>query len=117
MYVGNLCWVLVLCGCVWCMYLVCCVSTGYVFGVHVYQCTGVDKSRLTVVCETQFILVLLFINNRVLFHLHNCEPTFAYPCIQMHLHIIGIWETKTNNSSTKRIYPSNILSPKEASLQ
>ena len=42
------------------------------------------RSRFTaVICETQFILVLLLINYCILFHMNNCKPTFAPTCIHL----------------------------------
>ena len=43
--------------------------------------TGWGKSRFTVVStkNTEFILVLLFINYYIIFHISNCKP-FAPPC-------------------------------------
>ena len=40
------------------------------------------KSRFTVLStqNTEFILVL-FINYRIIFHMNNCKPTFAPPCM------------------------------------
>ena len=29
----------------------------------------------------QFILILLFINHSIIFHMNNYKPTFASPCI------------------------------------
>ena len=43
---------------------------------HIY-----GKSRFAVVCETQFILILLFINYCIIFHRNNCKPTFVPPCV------------------------------------
>ena len=39
------------------------------------------KSRFTVVStwNTEFILVLLFINYCIIFHMNDCKPTFAPP--------------------------------------
>ena len=41
--------------------------------------TGWGKSRLSCEYMKQFILVLLFINYCVIFHMNNCKPTFALP--------------------------------------
>ena len=41
--------------------------------------TGWGKSNFIVVCETEFILVLLFIIYCIVFHM-NDKPTFAPPC-------------------------------------
>ena len=37
------------------------------------------KSRFTVICETEFIFVLLFINYCFIFHMNNCKLPFAPP--------------------------------------
>lgn len=45
--------------------------------------TGWDTSMFTVVRtgNTEFIFVLLFINNYIIYLYHNCNLTFAHPCI------------------------------------
>ena len=47
-----------------------------------YMYAGVGKVGLQLwVCDTEFILVLLFINYCIIFHMNNCKPTFAHPCV------------------------------------
>ena len=38
------------------------------------------------VCEIQFVLVLVFIDYCIIFHTNNCKPTFAPPCIFVHIY-------------------------------
>ena len=46
------------------------------------QWQGVAKVGLQLwICTTDFIFVLLFINYCISFHMNNCKPTFAPPCV------------------------------------
>lgn len=44
--------------------------------------TGLGKSRFTVVRRqnTEFVLILKFINYCIMFHADNCKPILAPPC-------------------------------------
>ena len=37
--------------------------------------------------NTEFILVLLFINRHIIYLYYNCKPTFAHTCISIYLFI------------------------------
>ena len=52
----------------------------YMLCVCVCVCVWYGKSRITGVCETQFILVL-FIDYCIIFHTNNYKRIFASPCI------------------------------------
>lgn len=41
---------------------------------------GVSKNRF-IIMSIQFIFVLLYINNYIIFHVNNCKPTIAHPYI------------------------------------
>lgn len=50
------------------------------------------KSRFTVINIHKFILVLLFVNNYIIFHVSHCKPTFAHPCDSHTQHIsLNFW--------------------------
>ena len=40
-----------------------------------------------IIQNTEFILILLFIKYCIIFHMNNCKPTFAPPCIK----VLYIW--------------------------
>ena len=62
-------------------YSLCISIVDYMLIENVFLNTSWGKSRFTVVSETQFILVLLYIYYCIIFYKINCKPTFAPPYI------------------------------------
>lgn len=50
------------------------------------------------VLETEFVLLLLFINECIIFHMSNCKPTFAPCCIIAFFHNISAFSLCTMGS-------------------
>ena len=59
--------------------------------------TGVGKSRLIVVCMQKQFILILFTLVLYIFHMNNCIPTSANPCILNRINLLKHTKLQVNH--------------------